>query len=781
MGAYRIRVKGLVQGVGFRPFVWRLANEVGLHGRVRNDSAGVLIELWCNERQLDRFTERLQADCPPLAHIEAVTSTPFEAPVPADFSIVASEQGEVATGCVPDAASCPACLAELFDAGDRRYRYPFINCTHCGPRLSIIEAIPYDRVHTSMKAFKQCDRCQAEYDDPADRRFHAQPNACPQCGPQCWLEDGAGNRLAPSGELFHWLAGQLRAGKVLALKGLGGFHLACDATNDAAVRELRRRKQRPAKPFALMVRDLEVQGRYARRSPAADKVLAGSAAPIVLLDRQDNELTLSPNVAPGQYQLGLMLPNTPLHHLLLESFDSPLVMTSGNRSGQPPAISNDEARQQLAGIADILLLHDRAIVNRVDDSVVRQEVDSLRLLRRARGYAPQPLPLPAGFEQAPELLALGGELKSTLCLLQRGQAVLSQHLGDLEDARTYAEYEHTIGLYRQLYQHRPQWLVSDLHPEYLSSKYAANCQEVQGIGRLQVQHHHAHLAACLGEHGYPLAGAPVLALCLDGTGYGEDGSLWGGELLLAEYRDFRRLGSLAPVALPGGGQAIREPWRNLFAHLLRSLPELDERLLQQLWPGFAGKPLPTLRAMLDKGLNAPLSSSAGRLFDAVAAALACSFERISYEGQAAIELEALSRRCGDEVAAYPFGLEQGEGRWLLDPAPMWRVLFDDQKAGRAPAEIARAFHRGFSDALLALVDRLAAQHPFSTVVLTGGVFQNQQLLQGLETGLQGMGMQVLAHAKVPANDGGLAFGQALVAAAWLLGDAPPAREALALP
>lgn len=758
---FEIRVRGVVQGVGFRPFVWQLAHQAGLAGTVANDGEGVHIVLCCDAVECAVFMQQLQLQCPPLARIHALESSPVQLEAMDEFAIIASQQGDIQTGCAADAASCPQCLSELNDPVSRRYRYPFINCTHCGPRLSIVQSIPWDRPHTSMSVFTMCPACQAEYDNPADRRFHAQPNACPVCGPQLWLETPDGAEMLPPSEVFGYLQEQLSAGQILAIRGLGGFHLACDATNAAAVARLRQGKARPDKPLALMVANLEVLARYGQRTVEADQALQSPAAPIVLLDKVA-DCELPDAVAPGQAQLGFMLPSTPLHHLLFAALDVPLVMTSGNRSGQPQAISNDEARQRLAGIADLLVLHNREILNRLDDSVLRQTVRGPQLLRRARGYAPQPLLLPPGFEEAEDLLALGAELKNTLCLISAGQAILSQHLGDLSDAHSYDNWEQTIGLYRQLYQHKPALLAHDMHPDYRSSQYAFDQQRLTGIPLAAVQHHHAHIASCLGEHDYPRGGAPVLGICFDGTGYGEDGTLWGGEFLQVDYCRSTKLGGLLPVPLIGGSQAIREPWRNLFAQLEVAQPGQG---WADRWSGFAARPLATLRAMVKKQLNCPLSSSAGRLFDAVAAALDCSFSTITYEGQAAIELEALARGCTVEVAGYPLARQHCDGLWQLDPAPMWRALLADLKADRPAAEIAMAFQLGLAEQSALLADQLAARQGLETVVLSGGVMQNQCFQQRLACQLQAMGYQVLLPQQLPANDGGIAFGQALVASA----------------
>ena len=659
--AETIRVRGLVQGVGFRPTVWRLARDLGLIGDVRNDGEGVLIRVWApapgGADLIERLCTRLRAQCPPLARIDAIERLALDLPPPepAQFSILASAATGVRTGVVADAATCAACAAEVLDPADRRYRYPFTNCTHCGPRLSIVCAIPYDRANTSMAVFTLCPACAAEYREPADRRFHAQPNACPVCGPRVWLADGQGRELdsadLASGDAIAAASRLLAQGRILALKGIGGFHLACDAADAAAVAELRRRKRRFAKPFALMARDLNVIRRYCRVDEAQAALLGSPAAPVVLLDRLPGPPAgspapdLAPDLAPGQPTLGFMLPYSPLHLLLLAHWDRPLVMTSGNLSEEPQCIDNADALGRLGGLADLVLLHDRAIVNRVDDSVVRWMDGAPRLLRRARGYAPGPINLSSGFADAPPVLAMGGELKNTVCLLKHGQAILTQHLGDLEDAGTAREYERTIELYLALFEHRAARIAVDLHPDYRSSLTGRERAAQEGLELVQVQHHHAHIAAVLADNGWPLDGGPVLGIALDGLGYGADGTLWGGEFLVADYRGYRRVGWLRQVPMPGGTRAILEPWRNLLAQIEVCLG-WDE--FRRRWPGLeltrrlAERPVPLLRTLMERGLNAPLSSSAGRLFDAVAAALGLCAERISYEGQAAIELESLA-------------------------------------------------------------------------------------------------------------------------------------------
>ncbi len=771
-----IRVRGLVQGVGFRPTVWRLARDLDLPGDVRNDGQGVVIHVWGDRGRSDALCARLIRDCPPLARIDTLERLPLTESVPGEgFHILASDPSEVRTGVVPDAATCERCCAEILDPESRRYRYPFTNCTHCGPRLSILRGIPYDRAQTSMAGFVLCPECLAEYRDPADRRFHAQPTACPRCGPRAWLEDTAGNPVALADlgarDAVEGASLLLNRGAILAVKGVGGFHLACDGTDEAVVGELRRRKRRFDKPFALMARDLEVIRRYCRVSEAEASLLQSPAAPILLLDL-GGERRVAPAVAPGQGSLGFMLPYSPLHHLLLQGCERPLVMTSGNLSDEPPCIDNRDASARLRPIADYFLLHDREILNRVDDSVVRFLDGTPGFLRRARGYAPGSLALPADLAGAPPILAMGAELKSTLCLTQEGRAILSQHLGDLEEARTAAEYERTLELYRRLFQHRPQAIAVDLHPDYRSSARGRAWAAEAGLVLVGVQHHHAHIASVLAENGWALADGAVLGIALDGLGFGPDGTLWGGELLLADYRDYRRVGWLRPTPMPGGMQAVREPWRNTLAQILTGMGW--ERFRERygslgLASWLAERPLGVLSAMIERGLNAPLSSSCGRLFDGVAAALGICRERVTYEGQAAIELETLAAPAlGGLSDGYPFAIVDAPGGLVLDPSPLWEGLFEDLLAGADPAWMAARFHLGLIAALAALAEGLASRHGVDQVALSGGVLQNRILFEGLVSRLRGSGFRVLTHRQVPSNDGGIALGQAAVAAARLV-------------
>jgi hydrogenase maturation protein HypF len=775
-----IRIRGLVQGVGFRPTVWRLARDCGLAGEVWNDAEGVMIRAWGRPIDLDRFLRRLEEQPPPLARIDAVEwALAGDSPIDVGFHIVSSRAGEVHTAVGPDAATCHACLGETLDPCDRRYNYPFTNCTHCGPRLSIVRAVPYDRCNTSMAEFALCPACRAEYEDPEDRRFHAQPTACPSCGPHAWLERFVDDRTEPQRltgcEAVEAARDLMISGSIIAIKGLGGFNLACDACNEDAVARLRDCKRRYAKPFALMARDLDVIRRYCAVDSQEESRLKSAAAPIVILPATGPD-RVAEAVAPGYATLGFMLPNTPLHHLLLRDLDRPFVMTSGNLSQEPQCTDNEDARRRLSTIADYGLFHNRDIVNRLDDSVVRVMLGKTRLVRRARGYAPAPVRLPAGFEHAGPLLALGGELKSTFCFLKDGQAILSQHIGDLEDAATLADYQKALSLYLALYNHTPETIAVDMHPDYLSSKLGRERALADGCRIEEVQHHHAHIASCLAENAIPLDTRPVLGIALDGLGLGPDGTLWGGEFLLADYKTFERVGCFPPVTMPGGAQAVHQPWRNTFAHLEAAIGW--ERCKQEhagleLVQDLDSKPLGTLAAMMRKGINSPLSSSCGRLFDAIAAAVGLCRDAVSYEGEAAIALESiadartLAREDGYPIPVLVQALDLG-GLPTMDFSPLWGAILDDLEGAAPAGAIAARFHRGLVRAIVAMVCHIFERKNRRLeriVALSGGSFQNKLLLEGVSHTLEGLGLTVLTHGQVPANDGGLALGQAAIAAA----------------
>ena len=765
-----IRVNGIVQGVGFRPTVWHLAKEIGIQGSVCNDAKGVLIYAWGSQTALDNFIERLQSQPPPLARIDRLERSPIsDRHAPDDFQILSSREGDVHTDVTADAATCTECLKEVQDSRNRRYRYPFTNCTHCGPRLSIINAIPYDRANTSMASFCMCVDCQNEYDDPANRRFHAQPNACAECGPRLWLEDKENRKVSTEGSIDEIDAAckLIEKGHIVAIKGIGGFHLACDALNGSAVRTLRERKQRYHKAFALMATDVKMLSQYAKVSEQELILLQDKTAPVVVLEAKGK--CLPDGIAPGQNTLGFMLPYTPLHHLLMAGLQRPIVLTSGNRSDEPQCISNEDARDRLQDIADYWLLHDRDIVNRLDDSVLRIADHKTQTLRRARGFAPESIPLPDGFAQAPSILAMGGELKNTFCYAKHGMAILSQHIGDLEDITATKDYRHNLKLYDQLFDHDAEIITVDKHPDYLSTKLGKEMAGAQGLQLQEVQHHHAHVAAVMAEHGLSLDTKPIIGVAMDGLGYGEDGTIWGGEFLLTDYAQFKRLACFQPMPMPGGVQSIREPWRNTFAHFYgMDWQVIEDRHSDLEIVRYLGtQSLDTLKTIIDKKLNSPLSSSCGRLFDAVAAAIGVCRESISYEGQAAIELEAMASPVYplEKENAYPFSIIKNEGMHQLCWESLWQALISDLQDGQNRTVIAARFHHGLSLAIVEMIKLLCQQYNVDTVVLSGGVFQNQLLLEGVSDRLANEQLTVLSPIRLPANDGGLSFGQVIIAAA----------------
>jgi hydrogenase maturation protein HypF len=776
-----IRVRGRVQGVGFRPAVWRIANELGISGQVANHPDGVVIRASAPEHMLARFVECLRRDSPPLARIDAIETRDAIAADLRGFHIAASTRGPPRTQLTPDAVTCAACAREVLDRAARRYRYPFATCTDCGPRLSITAALPYDRDATTMASFAMCDDCSREYHDPADRRFHAEAIACPACGPQVRLVPlTTGHLAAPSAiDDIAGAAGLLLSGQVIAIKGLGGYQLACDATNAGVVERLRASKMRPAKPFALMARDLDVIRRYCAPTPAEERQLTSPEGPIVLMRATEPD-RLPDAVAPGLNTLGFMLPTTPLHLLLMQDTDRPVVMTSGNLSDEPQIVDDDEALQRLAHVADFALVHDRKIAIRIDDSVVRVVSGVPRLIRRARGYAPAPFKLPPGFEVAPDILAMGGDLKSTFCLVRDGEAVLSQHQGDLDDATAFEELHKSLTFYVELFEHAPRAIAADLHPEYRSSKLARERARSDGLPLIQVQHHHAHVAACLAENGYALDGAPVLCIVLDGLGWGDDGGIWGGEFLLADYRGSERIATFKPVPMIGGDQASREPWRNLYAHLTAQTnwAEITRTYGKlELCRHLETKPRALLDSMVRTGLNSPPAASCGRLFDAVAAALGICRDRQLYEGEAAARLEALvderTPHDEDDTRAYPFAILNLPGSNLpyLEPLPMWEALLSDLTLETPAPIIAARFHKGLGRAIATMAEALARTSDgprFRTVALSGGCLQNAVLLSDVMQRLQSAGFAVLSHSQVPANDGGIALGQAAIAAARIV-------------
>ena len=760
MSRVRARVEGTVQGVGFRPYVYRLAGELGMAGHVLNDSRGVVVEVEAPQEAVEAFLARLPAEAPPLATIERVVAEQLEELGQSGFSIRDSPPGgEPRAAVTPDSATCVDCLAELFDPTDRRFRYPFTNCTNCGPRFTIVRDVPYDRPHTTMACFEMCAACRAEYEDPADRRFHAQPNACPDCGPRVRLVYAGGGELADPAarDAIAAAARALADGAIVAVTGIGGFHLACLARDEDAVAELRARKHREDKPFALMPADLAAARELVDLAAAEEELVSSRARPIVLAARRPGA-AVAPSVAPGAPELGVMLPYSPLHHLLLSDLGDTLVLTSGNVSDEPIAYEDDDARERLAQIADLFLLHDRRIETRTDDSVVRVVWGAPRLLRRSRGYVPDSLPLPV--DSGRHLLACGAELKNTFAVAKGGRAWVGHHVGDLKNYETLSSFATGIEHFERLFAIEPEAVAHDLHPEYLSTKHAAALEDMRLVG---VQHHHAHLAACLAEHGETGA---ALGAIFDGSGYGDDGTVWGGELLLGDLEEFERVGLLFPVRLPGGDAAVRQPWRMACAWLSAACGEHEA-----LPRGLRGRVKPDkwrqVMELVRSGVAAPLTTSAGRLFDAVAA-LAGVRSEVNYEGQAAIELEALADP--GETGAYPMavgGAEATGGPLVIDARPTVREIVRDVERGAPAPAVSARFHNALTTAVSTACETAAARSGVDTVVLSGGVFQNRLLLGRTAGLLRRAGLRVLIPERLPANDGGIAYGQLAVAAARL--------------
>lgn len=748
--AKRLEVNGIVQGVGFRPFIYQLANHHGLKGEVANTATGVSIFLEGPGHRIRQFVHDLPNRKPPLSHIVEVAEFPLTVKGFATFSIVTSRDSTArATLISPDVMVCSDCLAEMRNPTDRRFGYPFINCTNCGPRYTIIDDIPYDRAKTSMRHFHMCERCQSEYDDPTNRRFHAQPNACPVCGPRVSLCDAGGARVDTNDPVAE-AVNRIRSGRIVAVKGLGGFHLTVDATHAEAVARLRRRKHREEKPFALMCGSLDRIRAIARVNEAEERLLVSIQRPIVLLEKCEST-PIAVEVAPGNRCFGVMLPYTPLHYLLLDAGFAALVMTSANLSDEPIAIDNGEAFERLGKIADDFLIHDRKIVLRSDDSIVRHSAGRMRPIRRSRGYVPVPVFLK---DDLPPVLACGGELKNTICLTRGRQAFVSQHIGDLENRATVDFFRQTVNHLKRILDIDPRIVACDLHPDYISTRYA---NELDGIRPVSVQHHHAHIAACMAEN---QADGPVIGLAFDGTGLGTDGTVWGGEVLVAGYETFSRAAHLAPVPMPGGAAAIREPWRMAISHLQACGEEIDRLPVARF---VDSQQVRVVKQMIDKQINCPLTSSMGRLFDAVAAIIGLR-GRVAFEGQAAMELEAIADN--SEAGIYDFSWEPHDGDLLcIANRPIIRGVIRDLSRGRSPATISARFH----NTLIALFDHLCRHLRTHTgierVAMSGGAFQNCRLLTGLTAVLEKSGFDLLTHRLVPANDGGLSLGQAVVAAA----------------
>lgn len=773
-----ISVRGIVQGVGFRPFVYALAQHCRLCGVVQNDAQGVHVEVEGLRENVELFLRRIEAEAPPLAVVETVTWQSQAVRGERDFRIEESRPGTNKHALVsPDVATCAACLHELFALGDRRYRYPFINCTNCGPRFTITRSVPYDRATTTMEAFSMCPACRTEYDNPANRRFHAQPNACSLCGPRVWLADPAGREISSEADdPIRRVAALLQAGALVAIKGLGGYHLACDPFQATAVQALRARKAREDRPFALMARDMDQVRSLCHVTPAEEALLVAPARPIVVLERRDDAAetgpTVAEDVAPRQRTLGIMLAYTPLHHVLLHDMGAPLVMTSGNRSSEPIAYRDTEAFEQLGQIADYFLIHDRPIHMRCDDSVVRvppagsgdeQDV-SPRPIRRSRGYAPAPIRLAQRF--GVHTLACGGHLKNTFCLARDQYAFVSHHIGDLENYETLRSFKEGIAHYRTLFDVTPRLVACDLHPDYGSTQYAQELQDA-GTALVAVQHHHAHIASCLADNERPST-ERVIGVAFDGTGYGTDGTIWGGEFFEGSIEaGFVRRAHLDYAPLPGGEAAIRQPWRSAAAFLCgrysaQELEELPLPLVRQV----GDRTLRLVRQVVEAGSGiawlTPSSSSAGRLFDAVAALAGVPGSmNTTYEGQAAIELELVAH--GPTSSAYPFSLRREGDGWVVETRQMLSAVVEDVVAGISSGDISARFHRTMAEVVVAGCRQIRQVGGVCTVALSGGTFQNALLVRQVAPLLREEGFSVYMHRRVPANDGGISLGQAVLA------------------
>ncbi|MCG8341388.1 MAG: carbamoyltransferase HypF [Chlorobiales bacterium] len=747
----RLFVNGVVQGVGFRPFVYRLAKEAGFSGFIRNTASGVCIEVQSSDLvKLRRFCGELRDKAPPLARISSFEVEKISPEQDRDFFIITSDsEGTVRTMVSPDVAICKDCRSELLDVSDRRHAYPFINCTNCGPRYTIVEKIPYDRPYTSMKKFEMCSACDGEYHDPMDRRFHAQPNACPDCGPALHMLDADGEVVNCADPLEHAL-GMLQKGLIVAVKGIGGYHLAVNAFDDAAILRLRKRKGREEKPFALMARDIETTERYCMVNEKERQALRSPEAPVVLLKKKGS--SFSGVIAPGNDRLGMMLPYTPLHVLMMELGPRVLVMTSANCSDEPIVIEESDAITQLNGIADGYLVHNRPIYLRCDDSVTVHLAGKLRQIRRSRGYAPAPVALSS---EGPPVFAAGAEIKNTVCLLKGADAILSQHIGDLKNYEAYTHFMKVADHLQEIFQVSPELFVCDMHPAYLSTRWALE-QKEQPL--LQVQHHHAHLASCLAENRCEETAVGVI---LDGAGYGIDGTGWGGEVLIGNAAEAFRFAWFEPVPLPGGDAAVFHPWKVAAGYLYHTYGDLAKRGLM------GNKDVSDIAQLLEKGINSPMTSSCGRLFDAVAGIIGLRDE-ITYEGQAAVEL--MHAAGGLEGKAYSWETVPADNdRWLLSVSPLIRDIVADVQGGEEISAISRNFHVTMVHLLYSIVNKAVTFSGARNVVLSGGVFQNALLFEGLVKKLEQQGYTVLTHAQVPCNDGGISLGQAVIGREYLKG------------
>ena len=733
-----------MQGVGFRPFIYNLAKSNNLTGFVSNTSQGVIIEVEGTINQVDNFINTIKQEAPPLSLITDISSKEIK-PLKSEIFIIkdSSSDTSVTTLISPDVAICQDCLKELFDPNDRRYHYPFINCTNCGPRYTIIDNIPYDRPYTSMKNFDMCPECQSEYDDPTNRRFHAQPNACPKCGPQVQLFDSEQNLLDvedPIGTTRE----KLEKEKIVAIKGLGGFHLAVDATNDDAVQKLRKLKGRDEKPFALMVRDLKTAQRYCSISNEEEQILQSHTAPILLLKKLPN-CNIAESVAPGNEYLGVILPYTPLHHVLFEKYDTPLIMTSANFSEEPICIDNDESFKRLKSIADYFLIHNRDIYLRSDDSVTIHLANKMRYLRRSRGIVPQPVFVKS---TGTTVLATGGELKNTICLLKNGKAFMSQHIGDLENIESYNFFKLTIEHLQRIFDAKPELIVHDMHPQYFSTQWASEQSDIKTIS---VQHHHAHLAACMAENQLI---DPVIGIIMDGTGYGTDGTIWGGEILIGDYNNFDRFAHFESMPLPGGDAAIKSPWRTAISYLYKTFDSSIPNL-----PFINNHDIDPIIEMVDKNINSPMTSSCGRLFDAIAA-MAGGRQTIRYEAQAAIELMQVFETTN--VRPFSYIIEQRDNHREILLKPIIRSVVKSIQNNESFSKISSRFHTTLIKIFVEIAQDARKETGINDIVLSGGVFQNMVLFEHTILALEKANFRVYTHSQVPTNDGGISLGQAMI-------------------
>jgi hydrogenase maturation protein HypF len=772
--AYRILINGIVQGVGFRPFIYRIAQDLSLTGWVINTTNGVEINAVGSSNNLDIFLTTIRKDSPPLSRIDTLS---YDIIPPQDYYSFEIRNSQAVAGgfqpISPDVSICEDCLSELFTKSDFRYRYPFINCTNCGPRFTIIKDIPYDRPYTTMAGFELCSTCEQEYLNPTNRRFHAQPVACPECGPHIWLESSDGSFKPDSfigDDALIKCQELLTQGKTVAIKGLGGFHLACNAEDVNAIQRLRKQKDRPAKPLALMMPNLEIVRKHCLISKQEEDLLLSPQRPILLLEKKSNS-TIPSDIAPGQNQIGVMLPYTPLHYLLFSNGENfprstyqVLVMTSANFSGNPIQTKNEQVKTLLGSIADYFLFHNRDIQIHCDDTVIRSHPvnanagSSIYPIRRSRGYAPKSIvsPIPGK-----SVIGVGAELKNTFCITREQYAFVSQHIGDLKNLETLTSFEESIQHFQNLFRIKPELIVYDLHPDYLSSRYAERIAEILDIPTLQTQHHHAHIASCLADNNY-LDDAPVIGMAFDGIGYGDDGDIWGGEILVADYCEYRRAGQIDYFHLPGGDKAIQEPWRTALSLLDRYDLPWDESLGAIKYVNAQPERLPgvheadVVKNQLETGTNLPLTSSLGRLFDGVASLLGVC-HKISYEGQAAIELEALVDRQDDST--YPVEFEDG---LVFQTGKMLSVLINDHLSGIKPGIISARFHNTIAEMVLLTAITIRDKEQLNSVALSGGVWQNMTLLKKSIKKLQSAGFQVLLHHQVPANDGGISLGQAVI-------------------